>query len=86
MPIETSGLAGVGSAAGAAATEAFDVLGKLLSNAVAPLRRTLTEAADSADEVELSLSLGMNVGGNWVVASSTCSATISAKLLWKKKI
>lgn len=84
VPVDASGYADAAGAAGVAATKAFEALGKLITTAIAPLRKTLTEAIDSADEVELSLSLAMTVEGKWVILSSSGNATISAKLVWKK--
>jgi hypothetical protein len=85
LPVEVGGYSGVGTTATGAANHAFEVLADLLSKSVAPLRDKLITTANGADEVELSLSLAMTMEGKWVVVSTTGSATLSAKLVWKKK-
>jgi hypothetical protein len=85
LPVEVGGYSGAGGTSGGVANQAFELLGELLSKSVAPLRDKLITTADGADEVELSLSLAMTMEGKWVVVSTTGSATLSAKLVWKKK-
>ncbi|WP_156885485.1 CU044_2847 family protein [Massilia niastensis] len=67
------------------AKDAFTSLGDLLSDAIAPLRAKLSDTAASADEVEIRLDLAMKAGGKWVVMSMEGAATVSIKLVWKKK-
>jgi len=85
LPVEGGGYSGAGTASGQVANHAFELLGELLSKSIAPLREKLTTTSNGADEVELSLSLAMTMEGKWVVVSTTGSATLSAKLVWKKK-
>lgn len=80
-----AGFAGATEAVAEKAKEAFDTLGTLLSDAIAPLRNKLAETAASADEVELKLDLALKAGGKWVVVSVEGGATVSMKLVWKKK-
>ena len=82
---ERAGYADATGSIGAKAKEAFDSLGNLLSDAIAPLRQKLIETAASADEVELKLDLALKAGGKWVVMSMEGGATVSVKLAWKKK-
>lgn len=81
---EYAGAAGHGGTVEARAKEAFETLGTLLSDAVAPLRKQLIDASDAADEVELRLDLALRSGGNWVILSMEGSATLSVKLLWRQ--
>jgi hypothetical protein len=83
---QSSGYANAADAVGEKAKEAFDSLGTLLSDAIAPLRRKLAETVESADEVEIKLDLALKGGGKWVVVSMEGTATVSVKLVWKKKI
>jgi hypothetical protein len=82
---QDAGFADGAGAVGAKAKEAFEDLGVLLSDAIAPLRQKLAETSASADEVELKLDLALKTGGKWVVVSMEGSATVSLKLVWKKK-
>lgn len=87
LEISTFQQAGVADAVGSVgekAKEAFDTLGTLLSDAIAPLRHKLAETAASADEVEIRLDLALKAGGKWVIVSMEGSATVSVKLVWKK--
>jgi hypothetical protein len=82
---QTAGFSDASSSVGEKAKEAFDSLGTLLSDAIAPLRQKLAETAGSADEIELKLDLALKAGGKWVVISMEGSATVSVKLVWKKR-
>lgn len=82
---EQAGFSDAVGAIGEKAKEAFDSLGNLLSDAVAPLRQKLIDTASSADEVEIKLDLALKAGGKWVVLSMEGGATVSVKLVWKKK-
>ncbi|MEK8034868.1 CU044_2847 family protein [Ideonella sp. DXS29W] len=79
-----AGFSDASSPVGEKAKEAFESLGSLLSEAVAPLRQKLAETAESADEIELKLDLALKAGGKWVVISMEGTATVSVKLVWKK--
>jgi hypothetical protein len=82
---QAAGFSDASGSIGEKAKEAFDSLGTLLSEAVAPLRQKLAETAASADEIELKLDLALKAGGKWVVVSMEGTATVSVKLVWKKK-
>lgn len=82
---ERAGFADAAGTVGEKAKEAFDSLGNLLSEAIAPLRQKLMATVESADEVEIKLDLAMKAGGKWVVMSMEGGATVSVKLVWKKK-
>jgi hypothetical protein len=82
---EQAGYLSTAGALGEKAKEAFDSLGNLLSDAIEPLRNKLIETAASADEVEIKLDLALKAGGKWVVLSMEGGATVSVKLVWKKK-
>lgn len=82
---QQAGFADATGVVGEKAKEAFDTLGTLLSDAIAPLRQKLIDTAASADEVELKLDLALKAGGKWVVLSMEGGATVSVKLVWKKK-
>lgn len=82
---QEAGLADAGGALAQRARDALDDLGNLLSDAIAPLRQRLGEAAASADEVEIRLSFALKANGNWVVISAGAAATVQVKLAWKKK-
>lgn len=82
---QEAGFADASGSVGEKAKEAFDSLGTLLSDAVAPLRHKLAETAASADEIEIKLDLALKAGGKWVVVSMEGTATVSVKLVWKKK-
>lgn len=82
---QEAGFADASGSIGEKAREAFDSLGSLLSDAIAPLRQKLAETAASADEIELKLDLALKAGGKWVVVSMEGAATVSVKLVWKKK-
>jgi hypothetical protein len=69
---------------GAKAKDAFDTLGDLLSEAVEPLRRRLSDASIPADEIEIKLELALKAEGKWVIVSMGSSATVSVKMVWKK--
>lgn len=81
---QESAFADASGSVGEKAKEAFDSLGTLLSDAVAPLRQKLAETAASADEIEIKLDLALKAGGKWVVVSMEGTATVSVKLVWKK--
>lgn len=83
---QQAGFADASGSIGERAKDAFDVLGTLLSDAIAPLRQKLTETAASADEVELKLDLALKAGGKWVIMSMEGGATVSVKLVWKKRL
>jgi hypothetical protein len=88
LEISISESAGVSDATGVAsekAKDAFEALGSLLSEAVEPFRKQLTETVATADEVELKLDLALKGGGKWVVVSMEAAATVSVKLVWKRK-
>jgi Trypsin-co-occurring domain 1 len=80
-----AGFADASGAIGEKAKDAFDSLGSLLSEAIEPFRRKLADTAASADEIELKLDLALKGGGKWIVVSMEGSATVSVKLVWKKK-
>jgi hypothetical protein len=82
---QDAGFADAAGAVGAKAKEAFDALGVLLSDAIAPLRQKLAETSASADEVELKLDLALKAEGKWVIVSMEGVATVSVKLVWKRK-
>jgi len=81
----TAGFSSTDSDLAMKAKEAFEELGTLLSEAVAPLRQKLVDTANSADEVEVKLDLALKASGKWIVVSMEAGATVSAKLVWKKK-
>ena len=82
---EAAGFADAAGAASEKAKDAFDALGSLLSEAVEPFRAKLTETLSTADEVELKLDLALKGGGKWVIVSMEAAATVSVKLVWKRK-
>ena len=81
----SAGYSAAGDVVGEQARDAFDALGSLLTEAIEPFRRKLGDAVASADEIELKLDLALKGGGKWVVVSVEGSATVSVKLVWKKK-
>jgi hypothetical protein len=83
--VEQAGYASATGAVSEKAKDAFDALGSLLSDSIEPLRRKLTEAVASADEIELKLELGLKAEGKWVVLTAGGSATVSLKIVWKHK-
>lgn len=88
LQIEVSQAAGFADAEGpfgAGAKEAFETLGDVLADALAPLRQKLGDAAAAADQIEVKLDLGLKAGGKWVVVSMEGSATVSVKLVWNRK-
>lgn len=82
---EHAGFSDASGVMGEKAKEAFDSLGNLLSDAIAPLRQKLIATTASADEVEIKLDLALKAGGKWVVLSMEGGATVSVKLVWRKK-
>jgi len=82
---QQAGFADAADAVGERAKDALDALGSLLSEAIEPFRRKLTDIVASADEIELKLDLALKGGGKWVVVSMEGAATVSVKLVWKRK-
>jgi hypothetical protein len=80
-----AGYADAGEVVGERAKDAFNALGDLLSDAIEPFKKKLAESAASADEIELKLELALKGAGKWVVVSVEGGATVSVKLLWKRK-
>lgn len=80
-----SGFSATGGAYAAKANEAFDALGALLTDAIEPFRKRIAEATASADELELRLDLSLKGEGKWIVVSLGGTASVSVKLVWKKK-
>jgi hypothetical protein len=82
---QQAGYADAGGSVGVKAKDAFDALGSLLSDAIEPFRKKLTETVASADEIELKLDLALKGGGKWIVVSMEGAATVSVKLVWKRQ-
>lgn len=80
-----AGFSDAGETVGAKAKEAFDALGTLLTDAIEPFRKKIAAATASADEIEVKLDLALKGSGKWVVVSVEGGATVSVKLVWKKK-
>lgn len=80
-----AGFSDAAGAAGAKAKDAFDALGSLLTDAIEPFRSKIAAATASADEIEVKLDLALKGAGKWVVVSVEGGATVSVKLVWKKK-
>jgi Trypsin-co-occurring domain 1 len=80
-----AGFSDAGGSVGAKAKEAFDALGTLLTDAIEPFRQKIATATASADEIEVKLDLALKGSGKWVVVSVEGGATVSVKLVWKKK-
>lgn len=79
-----AGYSATGDATLTRAREAFNALGALLTDAIEPFRKKVSEAAASIDEVELRLELSLKGEGKWVVVSLGATATASVKLVWRK--
>ena len=87
LEIQISPEAGFAAANGkniATAREAFDTLGTVLTEAIAPFKQKFSSVLGAADEVELNLSLALKGEGKWVVVSLSAEATASIKVTWKK--
>ncbi|PTR10225.1 hypothetical protein C8R32_102315 [Nitrosospira sp. Nsp5] len=82
--MQEAGFASAGELVGEQAKEALDSLGTLLRDAIAPLRQKLADSATSADEIELTLGVGLKAEGKWIIASMEGTSTITVKLVWKK--
>jgi hypothetical protein len=82
--VPVSGFASATAGAGENAKQAFDTLGAVLADAIAPLREKLASGVAAADEIELETELALKAGGSWVVVSMEGTATVKVRLLWKK--
>lgn len=81
-----AGFSDAGDTLGIKAKEAFDALGTLLTEAIEPFRQKIAATTASADEIEVKLDLALKGSGKWIVVSVEGGATVSVKLVWKKKI
>jgi hypothetical protein len=85
VSVEDSDYAANDGRAMARTQQALENLGEALQQTLAPLKDKLMNAANSADQVELELSLAFTGKTNWAIVSLDAAASVKVKLTWKKK-